>query len=43
MPMKVNCIFVVFGNTLAEDFSNMKSISTRIIPNIGDTIVVKKK
>lgn len=41
MSMKVSCIFVIFGNTVDEDLSNMKTINTRVIPNIGDTIVVK--
>lgn len=41
MSMKVSSIFVIFDDVIAEDFSNMQTINTRVIPNIGDTIRVR--
>ena len=34
-------IFIVFGKEMKEDFSNIKTINTRIIPNTGDNIALK--
>ena len=39
---ELDCIFVVFGEMKA-DFSNIKSIETKVIPNIGESIVVNKQ
>ena len=32
-------IFIVFGEEVAKDFSNIKSIQTKVIPNIGEEII----
>ena len=40
--MKPNCIFIVLGNTLKEDFSNVVTIDTKIIPNVGEEIYFQK-
>ena len=34
-------IFIVFGKEMKKDFSNIKTIDTRIIPNTGDNIALK--
>ena len=39
--MKVKHIFLVFGDKIKEDFSNVKSIDTTIVPNIGEELVLK--
>lgn len=39
--MKPTCIFIVEGNYLKEDLSNMKVISTKVVPNIGERIVFR--
>lgn len=36
--MKPTCIFIVDGNYLKEDLSNMKVIDTKVVPNIGERI-----
>lgn len=36
---ELDCIFIVYGKTVNNDFSNIKSLKTKVIPNIGDTIV----
>lgn len=36
---ELDCIFIVYGKTANHDFSNIKSLNTKVIPNIGDTIV----
>lgn len=40
--MSAKCIMLVFGNEIAKDFSNVKSIDTKIIPNVGEEIVIAK-
>ena len=37
---ELDCIFLVYGTSVNSDFSNIKSLKTKVIPNIGDTIVV---
>ena len=39
--MKTKCIFIVFGKSIEEDFSNVSTIDTKIIPNVGEEIVLK--
>ena len=39
--MKTKCIFIVFGGKIEKDFSNVKSIDTKVVPNIGDEIALK--
>lgn len=39
--MKPTHIFLVFGKEIKKDFSNVKSIDTKVIPNIGEEIVLK--
>ena len=39
--MKVKCIFIVFGDKIKKDFSNVKSIDTKVVPNIGEEISLK--
>lgn len=41
--MKPNCIFLVFGNEVKKDFSNVKSITTKVVPNIGESIIIFKE
>lgn len=36
--MKVKYIFVVFGDKIEKDFSNVKTINTKVIPSLGDEI-----
>ena len=36
----LNCIFIVFGNHIQDDPSNLKSINTKVIPLTGDTIAL---
>jgi hypothetical protein len=36
--MKPNCIFIVFGQFVERDFSNVKSVVTKVVPNIGERI-----
>lgn len=33
-------IFIIYGKTANNDFSNIRSVTTKVIPNIGDTICV---
>ncbi len=40
--MKAKCIMLVFGNEIDKDFSNITSIDTKIIPNVGEEISIKK-
>lgn len=40
--MSAKCITLVFGNFINKDFSNVKSIDTKIIPNIGEEINTKE-
>ena len=40
--MKPNCIFIVFGRVVNKDFSNVKSIITKVVPNIGESIIFEK-
>lgn len=37
---ELDCIFIVYGKTVNSDFSNIKVLKTKVIPNIGDTICV---
>lgn len=39
--MKTKHIMVIFGDTINKDFSNVKTIDTKIIPNVGEEIVLK--
>jgi hypothetical protein len=39
--MKNPCIFIVFGNSLNKDLSNVQTINTDIIPNVGERIYLK--
>lgn len=41
--MKPNCIFIVIGDQVNEYFSNVKSITTKVVPNIGESIVFGKR
>lgn len=36
---ELDCIFLVYGTSVNSDFSNIKSLKTKVIPNINDTIV----
>ena len=40
--MKPTCIFIVFGKHVEKDFSNVKSIVTKVVPNIGESIIFEK-
>jgi len=40
--MKPDCIFIVFGAIINKDFSNVKSIATKVVPNIGESILFEK-
>ncbi len=40
--MKTKCIFIVFGDEVDVNFSNVKSIDTKVVPNIGEEINIKK-
>lgn len=35
--------FIVFGKDINKDFSNIKSIESLIIPNIGETIIYRNE
>jgi hypothetical protein len=35
-------VFLVFGRLIEKDFSNVKSLTTKTIPNIGEVIRLKK-
>lgn len=39
--MKTKCIFIVFGNEVNKDFTNIKTINTKVVPNVGDEISLK--
>jgi hypothetical protein len=39
----MNGIFIVFGNKANSDLSNIKSLSTKVIPQVGDNIYFDKK
>lgn len=39
--MKAKCIMLVFGDKIEKDFSNVTSIATKIIPNVGEEITLK--
>ena len=36
------CIFLVKGEVVLKDYSNVSTINTKIIPNIGESIVTKE-
>lgn len=40
--MKPKGFFIVFGKLANSDFSNMKFIETKVIPNIGEKISLKQ-
>ncbi len=40
--MKTKFIMLVFGNEIDNDFSNVKSIDTKIVPNVGEEIAINK-
>lgn len=40
--MKPTCIFIVFGTNIKKDFSNVKTIDTKVVPNIGEEIYFDK-
>lgn len=40
--MKTKCITLVFGNEIDKDFSNVKTIDTKIVPNVGEEIMIKQ-
>jgi hypothetical protein len=39
----MNGIFIVFGNKANSDFSNIRSLATKVIPQVGDKIYFDKK
>lgn len=39
MENNLKCFFIVYGKHINNNFDNVKSISTRVIPNIGETII----
>lgn len=39
----MDSIFIVFGNNVNSDFSNVKSLTTRIIPNKDEKFVFDRK
>ena len=41
--MKPNCIFIVFGKEVNNNLSNVKSIATKVVPNIGETITMQRE
>ena len=38
----LTCIFLVFGNQINNDFSNVKAIDTKVIPNKDDFLALKE-
>lgn len=40
---ELDCIFIVFGSKCNEDWSNYRSLATKVIPNIGDEIRIDSK
>jgi hypothetical protein len=36
----LNCIFIVFGKQINKEFDNLKTINTKVIPNVGDILVL---
>lgn len=43
LSFEVDTLFIVFGKSLEIDLSNIKSIKTKVIPNIGEEIVYDRK
>lgn len=41
--MKPTCIFIVDGNYIKEDFSNVTTIDTKVVPNIGEKIYFRRE
>lgn len=39
----MNVIFIVFGNKANSDLSNIRSLATKVIPQVGDKIYFDKK
>lgn len=40
--MNTKCIMLVFGNEIDKDLSNVKSIYTMIVPNLGEEIIISQ-
>lgn len=39
--MKPTCIFLVFGQEVDKDLSNLKTINTKVVPNVGEEIIFR--
>lgn len=40
--MSAKNIFVVFGEEIDKEFSNIKTIDTKVVPNIGEQIAISR-
>jgi len=37
---KLDSIFLVYGDKIDEKWSNVKSLDTKVVPNIGETLMM---